>query len=229
LHAPGCFTATRQVVIFFSGSSRIGEGRERAKARGVKPGRKSKLTSHQQRRRQQQLAATVVRILRDAGRATTRGDHKSARGVRARIERVQARTAPMIEQAAAMEAAGASRAEIGEAVGLSPSGAHMLLKRARQDGRLPASGLRHRQQAVTLVRETTAAALADAGKTRAEIAAEFGIAVTSVGRQAGPYGRSRRRDSDMASGSSDRPAPRGGAWEAPHRSVGLTTARRLSR
>ena len=71
---------------------------------------------------------------------------------------------------------------------LTPSVAHMLLKRARQDGRLPASGLRHRQQAVTLVREKTVAALAGAGKTRVEIAAELGIAVTVRRRVQKPNG-----------------------------------------
>ena len=47
--------------------ARTGEGRERAKARGVKMGRKPKLTPHQQRRRSS--AATTASRSRDIARS----------------------------------------------------------------------------------------------------------------------------------------------------------------
>ena len=53
-----------------------------------------------------QNSASITRrsaALRTSGRATPRNDWKSARGVRARIEAEHARTAPMIERAAAMD------------------------------------------------------------------------------------------------------------------------------
>jgi DNA-binding CsgD family transcriptional regulator len=132
---------------------------------------------------------TVGYILREAGRGTPRDNRKSSRAIKARIEREYARTAPMIERAAAMEARGASLAEIGETIGLTPSGAHKLLQRAREDGRLSASELRPRQQAATLIREKQAAALADAGHTRTEIATALGITINSVRRLVRRTGR----------------------------------------
>jgi DNA-binding CsgD family transcriptional regulator len=96
----------------------------------------------------------------------------------------------MIERAAKLEAAGASLMEIGTAIGLTESGAHMLLRRARLDGRLPPRSptwkKTTRRGKATLAKVL---ALDTAGHTRREIAEEIGLTYSRVSQILSKAGR----------------------------------------
>jgi hypothetical protein len=61
--------------------------------------------------------------------------------VQAWIANLYAQSAPKLECAVAMERDGATLAEIGAALGLTPSAVSKLSQRARRDGRLPPKAL----------------------------------------------------------------------------------------
>jgi orotate phosphoribosyltransferase-like protein/transposase len=141
----------------------------------------------------------IGELLRRAGRKMdfkTRGQRNS-QAARAALH---ARMAPIIERAAAMQAEGASWAEIGAAIGRSALTAGALVKRARQDGRLPpappetmAERYRRVRKSATATRQARALALFDAGRTRQQIADALGLSAGWISALLRRAGRPRQR------------------------------------
>jgi hypothetical protein len=73
---------------------------------------------------------------REKGHAALRDYWNSPRG-QERKAKERARTDTMLATTLQMQQQGATLAEIGAAIGITMSGVHQLLKRARRDGRIP--------------------------------------------------------------------------------------------
>jgi transposase len=132
----------------------------------------------------------VNTILRRVGRVAADGNYREKRGVKAFIARHHARTTPLVEQAAALEAEGASMETIGNVLGMKANTVWALLKRARQDGRLPPrQGKRKRPNKKGAATRARVLALDETGRSRREIADEVGLAYHYVSQILGKAGR----------------------------------------